>query len=117
MDQTPSRQPPNASKLETKPHDTESQIGERSVLELQSDRELRDFIEHAAVAMHWVAGDGKILWANEAELKLLGYNREEYISHSITEFHVDQPVIGDILRRLKSDETLNGYEARLRCKD
>jgi PAS domain S-box-containing protein len=117
MDQTPSRQPPNASKLETKPHDTESQIGERSVLELQSDRELRDFIEHAAVAMHWVAGDGKILWANEAELKLLGYNREEYIGHSITEFHVDQPVIGDILRRLKSDETLNGYEARLRCKD
>ena len=83
----------------------------------QSDRELRDFIEHAAVAMHWVAGDGTILWANEAELRLLGYNREEYIGHSITEFHVDQPVIGDILRRLRGGETLNGYEARLRCKD
>jgi hypothetical protein len=37
----------------------------------QSDKELRDFIEHAAVAMHWVAADGTILWANEAELKLL----------------------------------------------
>ena len=83
----------------------------------QRDRELRDFIEHAAVAMHWVTEDGTILWANEAELKLLGYNREEYIGHSITEFHVDQQVIGDILRRLKSDETLNRYEARLRCKD
>ncbi len=67
--------------------------------------------------MHWVAGDGTILWANEAELKLLGYDREEYVGHSITEFHVDQPVIGDILRRLKNDETLTGYEARLRCKD
>jgi PAS domain S-box-containing protein len=83
----------------------------------QRDRELRDFIEHAAVAMHWVAEDGTILWANQAELKLLGYNREEYIGHSITEFHVDQQVIGDILHRLTSDETLNGYEARLRCKD
>ncbi len=65
------------------------------MLELeQSDRELRDFIEHAAVAMHWVAGDGTILWANEAELKLFGYSRAEYIGHSIEEFHVDQPVIG-----------------------
>ena len=118
MDPTPPRQPPSANNLETKPNGTESPIGERSVLELQQrDRELRDFIEHAAVAMHWVAEDGTILWANEAELKLLGYNREEYIGHSITEFHVDEPVIGDILRRLKSDETLNGYEARLRCKD
>src|ERR1700722_12618325 len=118
MDQTPPHNPLNANKLETKPNGTESHSRERSVRELQqSDRELRDFIEHAAVAMHWVAGDGTILWANEAELKLLGYNREEYIGHSITEFHVDQPVIDDILRRLKSDETLNGYEARLRCKD
>jgi PAS domain S-box-containing protein len=60
---------------------------------------------------------GRSFWANQAELKLLGYRREEYIGHSITEFHVDQPVIGDILQRLTSDETLNGYEARLRCKD
>ena len=30
---------------------------------------------------------------------------------------LDQAVIDDILRRLKSDETLHGYEARLRCKD
>ena len=118
MDQTPPRQPPSANNLETKPNGTESPIGERSVLELQQrDKELRDFIEHAAIAMHWVAEDGTILWANEAELRLLGYNREEYIGHSITEFHVDQQVISDILRRLKSDETLNRYEARLRCKD
>src|ERR1700722_12381406 len=118
MDQTPPHNPLYANKLETKPNGTESHSGERSVLELQqNDRELRDFIEHAAVALHWVAGDGTILWANEAELKLLGYNRAEYIGHNIAEFHVDQPVIGDILRRLKNDEKLDGYEARVRCKD
>jgi PAS domain S-box-containing protein len=118
MDQISPPEPPHANNLETKPIGIEAPIGEKCLLELaQSNRDLRDFIEHAAVAMHWVAGDGTILWANEAELKLLGYSREEYIGHSIAEFHVDQPVIVDILRRLTNDETLNGYEARLRCKD
>ena len=84
---------------------------------LQLEKELRDFVENAAVAMHWVAQDGTILWANNAELKLLGYSRDEYIGHSILEFHVDKPVIEDILRRLKSNEELHGCGARLRCKD
>ncbi|HXA05345.1 MAG TPA: hypothetical protein VNY30_10925, partial [Bryobacteraceae bacterium] len=39
------------------------------------ESELWDFIEHAAVALQWVGEDGTILWANEAELRLLGYSR------------------------------------------
>jgi PAS domain S-box-containing protein len=81
------------------------------------ERELSDFIENASVGLHWVGADGTILWANEAELHLLGYTREEYIGHSIMEFHADREVIEDILRRLKNRETLHDYEARLRCKD
>jgi PAS domain S-box-containing protein len=84
---------------------------------LQREKELQDFVENAAVAMHWVGQDGTILWANNAELKLLGYSREEYVGHSILEFHVDEDVIQDILRRLKGDEELYAREARLRCKD
>jgi hypothetical protein len=84
---------------------------------LKREKELQDFVENAAVAMHWVARDGTILWANNAELKLLGYSREEYVGHSIIEFHVDEDVIQDILRRLKDDEELQAAEARLRCKD
>ncbi|HEV7376985.1 MAG TPA: PAS domain S-box protein [Pyrinomonadaceae bacterium] len=83
----------------------------------QRERELSDFIENAAVGLHWVGADGTILWANECELHLLGYTREEYIGHNITEFHADGEVINDILRRLKNKETLNDYEARLRSKD
>ncbi|HEY2236520.1 MAG TPA: PAS domain S-box protein, partial [Candidatus Angelobacter sp.] len=79
--------------------------------------ELRDFVENAAVAMHWVGQDGTILWANRAELTLLGYSREEYVGHSILEFHLDGPVIEDILRRLKNNEELHAYESRLRCRD
>jgi PAS domain S-box-containing protein len=83
----------------------------------QREKELRDFVENAAVALHWVAEDGTILWVNEAELRLLGYSREEYLGHNIAEFHVDEPVILDILSRLRNDEPVNKYEARLRCKD
>lgn len=79
--------------------------------------ELLDFIEKLAVPLHWVGEDGTILWANEAELRFLGYSRDEYVGRDIRDFHVDQEVIGDILCRLLRDEELHGYIARLRCKD
>ena len=63
----------------------------------RKEAELRDFVENATVGLHWVGPDGIILWANQAELELLGYTREEYIGRHIAEFHVDRPVIDDIL--------------------
>ena len=83
----------------------------------RSDAMLRDFVETATVALHWVGSDGIILWANQAELDLLGYSREEYIGHHISEFHADRAAIADIAARLTHGETLKEYEARLRCKD
>lgn len=82
-----------------------------------SDAELTDFFETASIGMHWVGGDGTILRVNQAELDLLGYERDEYLGHHIAEFHVDQPVISDILCRLSEGEQLHRYPARLRCKD
>ena len=67
--------------------------------------------------MHWVGADGTILWTNRAELELLGYAAEEYVGRNIVEFHVDRPVIDDILRRLLNKEEIRSREARLRCKD
>ena len=78
---------------------------------------MRDFVENADVGMHRVGADGTILWANRAELDMLGVTAEEYIGHHIAEFHADKPVIEDILDRLAKAETLRNYEARLRCKD
>jgi PAS domain S-box-containing protein len=83
----------------------------------RAEAELRDFVENATVSLHWVGADGTILWANRAELELLGYASEEYIGRNIVEFHVDRPVIEDILRRLLNKEEIHGREARLRCKD
>jgi PAS domain S-box-containing protein len=79
--------------------------------------ELRDFVENAVVPMHWVGADGTILWANPAELALLGYSWDEYVGRPIAEFHADQDAINDILQRLGKREDLQGYRAKLRCKD
>jgi PAS domain S-box-containing protein len=57
------------------------------------------------------------LRANHAELEMLGYSREEYVGRPISDFHCDEDVICDILKRLQAGEKLTEYPARLRCKD
>lgn len=79
--------------------------------------ELQDYVENAAVGLHWVDANGIIIWANQAELDLLGYEKEEYIGRHISEFHAHEHVIHDILDRLTQNETLQHYEATLRCKN
>jgi PAS domain S-box-containing protein len=102
-----------AQALETEMH--ERQLVQQALQEREA--QLNDFLENAVIGMHWVAQDGTILWANKAELSLLGYEPDEYIGHHISEFHADAPVIADILQRLTNNEELQDYEARLRCKD
>ena len=79
--------------------------------------QLGALLETAPIALHRVGSDGTILWANRAELTMLGYAREEYIGHPIAEFHVDADAIADILARLRRGESLHEYPARLRCRD
>lgn len=79
--------------------------------------DLTDFIEQGAMPLHWVDSDGIVIWANQAELKLLGYTLEEYVGQPIARFHADQMVIGDILKRLAADETITNYPAQLISKD
>jgi PAS domain S-box-containing protein len=81
------------------------------------ERDYVDFVENAALGLHWVGEGGKILWANQAELDLLGYTHDEYIGRHISDFHADEDAITDILCKLSNNETLRDYEARLRHKD
>jgi PAS domain S-box-containing protein len=84
---------------------------------LRSEGLLRDFVDNATIGLHWVQADGKIEWANDAELNLLGYTREEYVGHNIKEFHADAQRIDDILCRLTNNEEIHDYEAPIRAKD
>ena len=81
------------------------------------ERELADFFDNASVALHSVGPDGVILRANQAELDLLGYSREEFVGRHISRFHVDRDVVDDALARLLRGDTLTRFPARMRCKD
>jgi PAS domain S-box-containing protein len=97
-----------------------NEVEERKKIESElrrSEQRLREFVEDAVVPLHWVDGNGIIIWANKAELQMLGYSREEYVGQPIMKFHADADVIDDILARLGRREILREYPSRLICKD
>jgi PAS domain S-box-containing protein len=84
---------------------------------VRTDMDMADHLDNGVVGLHWVAGDGTILWANRADYEPLGYTHEEYVGHHIAEFHADPEVIDDLFKRLFKGETLYNYRARLRHKN
>jgi PAS domain S-box-containing protein len=83
----------------------------------ETDRELREFLDQATVGLRWVAPDGRILWANRAELELVGCAEQEYVGHRVAEFLVEPQAAADILDRLALGERVEAYQARLRTRD
>jgi len=94
---------------------TERKSGEQAVQ--RSQRVLQDFFENAALGMHWIDADGVILNANQTELDMLGYRRDEYIGRRYADFHLDRELAEECMRRLVAGDTLRNWEARLRCRD
>jgi PAS domain S-box-containing protein len=95
----------------------EAKLTEALTARRRSEELLRDFVDNATIGLHWVLADGTIEWANDAELNLLGYTREEYVGRNIAEFHADAGKIDDILCRLDRNEEIHDYEAPLLAKD
>jgi PAS domain S-box-containing protein len=83
----------------------------------RTERALKDYFENASIGLHWVNADGIIIWANPAELKMLGYSEADYIGRHISEFHADKNVIQDILTQLLNKQAIRNHEADLLCKD
>jgi PAS domain S-box-containing protein len=106
--------------LQQKAHALEAEIAERQALEQAlrlREVELADFLENAVEGLHKVGPDGIILWANAAQLQLLGYTAEEYIGHHVAEFHVQRDAFDTIWAKLRRGESLHDYPADLRSKD
>jgi PAS domain S-box-containing protein len=90
----------------------------RVQLELERTRhELSDVFENRLLGLRWVAPDGIITRANNAELDMLGYSEDEYIGHHISEFYVDHAAAEEMLKRIDNGEIVAGHESRLRAKD
>ncbi len=80
-------------------------------------KELSDFIENAVEGLQQVGADGKILWANPAQLRLLGYAPDEYIGHELVDFYDDRKRFDEFWDRLMRGEIIYDFQAALRCKD
>src|SRR6185369_8155962 len=80
----------------------------------QKAAQLATVLDTAAVGLSRVDPDGVILWANDAELEMLGYRREQYVGRHVAEFHLDTGIVADILARLRRREHIEDYQARVR---
>src|SRR5712691_7092532 len=106
--------------LQQQAHALEAEIAERKALEQalrHREAELTDFLENAVEGLHTVGPDGIILWANTAQLQLLGYTAEEYIGHHFAEFHVQRDIFDAMWAKLLRGESLHDYPADFRSKD
>jgi PAS domain S-box-containing protein len=81
------------------------------------ERELTDFLENAAEGLHQVGPDGRILWANQAQLRLLGYSAAEYVGHRLADFYLRPELFDSFWRRIMSGEVVREFAAELRGKD
>ena len=85
------------------------------ILELQrkhteSQGELRDFVENANVPLRWVDANGVVIWANDAELTMLGYSRDEYVGHRFCEFMFDSSGADEHLQQLNAGQTFKAWK-------
>lgn len=98
--------------------DARSACFETEIADLRErEQDLTGLIENASLGMNCIDPDGLLVWANQPELDLLGYAREEYLGRHISEFHADPSVTKDLLHRLTRGEAVRNCDVRLRCKD
>jgi len=75
-----------------------------------------DFIFHSSIGIHAVSSDGIIEYANQFELDTLGYSKEEYVGHHVSEFQLDKACLTDMMTRLGRFESLKNYPAKVQAK-
>ena len=91
---------------------------EQVMEERAKDAELVDFFQNAPIALHWLSGEGIVLWANNTELNVLGYTAEEYIGQPIMKFCPDEEeLVLEIFKTLGSGNIIKDVPVRFRTKD
>jgi PAS domain S-box-containing protein len=81
--------------------------------------DLYDFFLNAPIGLHILDRNYVIRMANEADLRITGYNADPsaYVGRRITEIHADTEAVSDIMNRWASGQPLVNFRARLLCRD
>lgn len=78
---------------------------------------LQTFLDNAVIGVKWIGKNGEILFANKAELELLGYTYESYVGKNISAFHTDPHSVKEILNSVCNQTELHSLEAKLKCRN
>jgi len=76
-----------------------------------------EFINNSNIGIHTVSPDGIIQYANEHELKILGYTEEEYVGHHVSEFQFDKSCLDQMMNKLAKFESFSNFPAMVNGKD
>lgn len=82
----------------------------------ESDPELREFLKRAPIGLCWVNPEGRIVWANQAELDLMGCSEHECVGRSLDEFLTEPAAVAHILGRIARGENVDSYQTRLQAR-
>jgi PAS domain S-box-containing protein len=108
------------ARLERRVQRLERELQRRKVLEselAEREMELADFLENAVVGLHKIDANGIVIWANRAELDMLGYAPDEFIGRPVADFVVQAGQAASLLARVKSGETLRDEHVQMLCKN
>jgi PAS domain S-box-containing protein len=82
-----------------------------------SQQGISDFMQNASMGIRWVDREGIVVWANHAELEMLGYGGGEYIGQILYDFYVDPVAIRSAFQQLLDDQPVISHESQMIRKD
>jgi two-component system sensor histidine kinase VicK len=75
---------------------------------------LNDFLDHVNMPLRCIDLNGVIIWANQAELDLLAYNKADYIGSTLASHLVNPSEAESMLAKLIQNEVLTDYATFLK---
>ena len=79
-------------------------LGRRVRSDFRRLMEMEDFLDSLEVMFHSVDEDGLILWANQYELNVLGYKKDQFLGKPLSNFILDK----EALKKVRAPENQNG---------
>src|SRR5688500_10694746 len=79
--------------------------------------EVEHWLGAAPVGVQHLDRDGRVVWANAAQLEMLGYAWDQYVGRSVVDFHADDAAGREVLAALRRGEPLRGRAEAMRHRD